>query len=541
MVRTRKFRQGLALESAHVELAAVLAVGYVRMSTPGQDDGYSRWFQREKICGVVDGLGARMPSKFLIEEVASGADRWRPGLKKVWDLIAESKTNGIRYFVTYDSDRLAREPLDSGLFLRHCKENGVKAYFADGSSVETFMDEVIQYLKGSFAREERVKIAKRTMDGKVSAAKANHMPNGVGVGRYGVHYDKDRKVWEIVEVEAVVVVMIFEWRLAGVSCSEISRRLNDMGIPSKTGLKWSPGVVRNILRNQAYTGSKWWGQKRHEMRYGEDEGPLRVITEKPKEEWILLEDFAPEIISPEIFHAVQAVMDSNPRRGENWDYLLGPFFVCGECGSSVCGSTQYWKGDIYPFYRCSGTVRGGEGGRICDMHGVRADMLEPRVFEYLKNAVRNPGEIVRGLERMAAEGGKEQKKRVSELQSKRERTRREVSVLTMQLTKGNIDQEMYESLVAPMNNFLGRLDSELAVLEEQIKGFSGWDRFEEQVSAALAKYRHSLETLDSEGLQKLMALLGVRITLMRGESGEKRVLVTGLLSPSLVTTAQTLA
>ena len=49
MARTRKFRRGLGLESAHVEAGAVFAVGYVRRSTPGQDDGYSRLFHGEDL------------------------------------------------------------------------------------------------------------------------------------------------------------------------------------------------------------------------------------------------------------------------------------------------------------------------------------------------------------------------------------------------------------------------------------------------------------------------------------------------------------
>ena len=129
--------------------------------------------------------------------------------------------------------------------------------------------------------------------------------------------------------------------------------------------------------------------------------------------------------------------------------------------------------------------------KVCDITGVRADVLEPKVIEYLKKAVSNPGEIVRGLERMAADGGEKHKKRVSELQGKRRKLRDEVADLTLQKTKKIIDQEMYERLAAPVNNLLARVDGELAVLEEQRKVTDGWDRLEERVSAALGKYRES--------------------------------------------------
>ena len=539
--RNRKVRGALELESREEQEGPVLAVGYIRWSTSGQEEGYTRELQLDKVTGLAKSLGAVVPDGWLIEEKGSGANRRLPGLRKIKEIVADSKANGVRLFLAYDTSRVARHPLDVGIFVRHCKENRVTPHFADGESVETFMDEVIQYLKGAFAREERERIAGRTMDGKVAAARANTMPNGVGRGRYGVHYDKHTKTWEVVESEAAVVLMMFEWRLAGVSCSEIARRLKDMGIKTKQGCDWTGAAVVRTLRNEAYTGSKWWGQKRYENRYEEGDGPLREVTEKPEVEWIRLEDFAPEIVKPNVYWPVQDLMDGNPRRGENWDYVLSDFFSCGQCDSSVCGSTQYWNGDIYPYYRCGGTVRGDSSGIICKMRGVRADVLEPKVIEHLKEAVSNPAEIVRGLERMAADGGEELKKRVTELQGKRRKLREQVADLTVQKTNNHIDQEMYERLVVPVNNLLARVDGEIAVLEEQRKVNEGWELLEERVSVALEKYRQSLDNLDGDELHTLMALVGLRVTLLRGDSGEKRILVTGLLGPSLVTTERTSA
>ena len=61
---------------------------------------------------------------------------------------------------------------------------------------------------------------------------------------------------------------VYDWRLAGVSCCEIARRLNRKGIPSKRGGKWSAGTVRTMLRNEAYTGVQFWGKKRYQKIYG---------------------------------------------------------------------------------------------------------------------------------------------------------------------------------------------------------------------------------------------------------------------------------
>ena len=53
---------------------------------------------------------------------------------------------------------------------------------------------------------------------------------------------------------------------------------------------------------------------------------------------------------------------------------------------------------------------------------------------------------------------------------------------------------------------------------------------------ALARYADSLNQPDQEGLQRLMRLLNIQVVMTPG-----RVLVTGLLDPSLFTIGRTLA
>ena len=534
--RRKKDTERLELNYGNGTEGPEKAAAYLRVSTPDQGDKYSLGFQRKDVSALAKKLGLVVPDGWLIEEVMSAADAKRPGFRRLWELVENSETNGLRHVLAYDTDRLARDPLDVGIFVRHCKDHGVTPHFADGSSVETFLDEVIQYLKGAFAKEEREKIARRTMGGKRAAAGESRMPNGVGRGRYGVRYNKEEKTWEIDEDEAWAVVLMHDWRLAGVSGCGIARRLDDMGIPSKHGGNWSGSVVLNILRNEANTGSMWWGTKRYEKYYGKEDGPLREVSLKPVEEWIWLDNFAPAIVSREMHEAVQEVMQSNPRRGQNWEYVLSSYFTCGECGSSVTGSTQYWNGGVYPYYRCSGTLGGDYREKVCDMTSSRADKLEPVVLEHIMKAVNNPEEVVNELKRMAADGGAKLEERIVGLKSKVKRHRHELGKLTMREARGDIDQEMYENLSAPVKSLLAGLEKEIAIVEDQKKVNEGWDQLDEQVAAAFAKFGRSLDELDDEELQRLMGLLCLKVTAGRG-----RVLVTGLLGPSLVTIGQTSA
>ena len=508
-------------------------IRYHRISNVSQEDGYSLAFQSDKTKADSERCGVVVPDDWCFDEVRSGADGWRPKYRRVWDLVGSGK---VGHVFAYDTSRLARDPLHVGLFIRHCKENGVAVHFADGSSVDTVMDEVIQYLKGFFGYQEREDISKRTMDGKRKAAKDNRMPNGCGQGVYGYDYDKFSGEWVMNDFEAKVVRESFLARLSGVSACAITRGLNDLGIPSKQGGPWSGGVMVRLLRKQWYTGSMWWGQKRYETVFSSDGGPKRQVSVNPESEWIWLEDFAPRIIEPWLFKAVQEAMDRNPRRGKGWDYILSEFFVCGECDSPVSGSTQYWNGETYPYYRCEGTAPTDYRPKVCGEYGKRADKLEPAVLEPILALARNPGEIVADLKRMSEGGGAKLDQRKADLLAKVKKHRRELANVTMQQAKGWIDQQLFESLAAPINHVLAGLDKELAILEGQRKSREEWARTEERVRAAFANITKSLGELDYEGLKRLLRLLNVKVI-----GGPGKVLVTGLLDPSLFTIAQTSA
>ena len=507
-----------------------------RVSTHGQEEGKSLGFQREKNLANAASKGVLIKPEHMISEVWTAADPDRPGMQKLWNLVERRE---IQHVFAYDPDRLYRDPWHGVRFVRHCKEHGVILHFADGTTVESVLDEAIQYIRGFVGHEEREKFAQRSMDGKIATAKGNRMPNGCGRGMYGYDYDPQTHTRSINELEAAVVRQVYQWRLCGLSCCEISRRLNALAIPSKTGGRWSPGTVRTMLRNEAYTGVQWWGRSRYEKNYGKGDSRKRKTTPKPPEEWIRLDGFSPVIVEPAVFQAVQAAMDCKPRRGKQWDYVLTDFFSCGECGSSVCGATQTEGGRrsaTYPYYRCSGTLGDHSRPKVCGLKSMRGDKLEPPVFDHILAAVRNPAGIIEDLRQVSVDGGANLDQRISRLKGRVKRHRHELATLTMQRTKGIIDQEMYESLSAPVNNLLAQLAGDVAGLEEQKKLAEGWELFEDSVHAALSQYAGALDTLDSEGIQRLMRMLGVRLV-----AGPKRVLVTGQLDPSLFTTEQTWA
>ena len=109
-----------------------------------------------------------------------------------------------------------------------------------------------------------------------------------------------------------------------------------------------------------------------------------------------------------------------------------------------------------------------------------------------------------------------------------EKSRLEVATLTKQLMGERIDQEMYESLLAPVNHLLAQLEKDIAVLKEQEKVEEERDQFGEWVRAALSKYSDSLD--DFEDKRATFSAFGVKVQATRDEMS-----ITVVVDPKVTT------
>ena len=77
-------------------------------------------------------LGYEVDPAYIWREQGSGADQTRPLLAALQRVVVEGKVDAV--FI-YDTNRLARDPLEVLKFIRQCKEFEVRLHFADGTSV----------------------------------------------------------------------------------------------------------------------------------------------------------------------------------------------------------------------------------------------------------------------------------------------------------------------------------------------------------------------------------------------------------------------
>jgi hypothetical protein len=100
--------------------------------------------------------------------------------------------------------------------------------------------------------------------GILRAGKENSLRNGYyinGVTPYGYEREwvyegkRERPTLAIVEDEAKVVKMIFDWYVnEGIGATKIALRLNEMGIPSRKGMIWKKSAIYNMIKNEHYMG-----------------------------------------------------------------------------------------------------------------------------------------------------------------------------------------------------------------------------------------------------------------------------------------------
>lgn len=510
-----------------------LGIGYIRVSTHPQEKGTSPQNQKEGIFANAQRCNVYIPEEYLISETGSGPDFRRPGLQTVFHLIAGRKA---KHFFAHDPDRVLRDPLYLVQFLRFCNEHDVTVHYSEGAVGKTVIDEAMQYLRGLVGSQEREKIAERTMDARRRVTASGRLPNGSGRGLYGYDYDPYLKVRTINEAEAAIVVEIYDRFLRGEAQYAIVRDLRERGIRTKAGYLVHPRTVHEILRNETYTGEHWWGTKRHEKLVPAPvDGPKRRVTPQPKDKWVRMVGFSPQIISPTMWSTVQEILDSQAGRGVLWDYLHSGFFFCAQCASRIAGATQQRKGIIYPYYRCTGTVPNYQRPKVCDLKAFRADKLEPVIWEHLRRIIEDPSILIDQLRAEVSSGDTDISGRISDLERRIRKCRREEAELHMKHVRQKLDDAMFEELIAPIQNLRQRLEEELTLLKQQDALAEGFEKLESQLAELCRQYSDRLDSLGRGEQRLLFRLFKVRLT---GSPG--RVFVSGILDPSLFTTGRTL-
>ena len=192
--------------------------------------------------------------------------------------------------------------------------------------------------------------------------------------------------------QAPIVLRIFKGYAEDLSMKKIAAALNTEGITASTGGSWDVSGIRYILLNEAYRGWRIWNKTK---KIRKPDGK-KTYRQRPREEWIILEDAHPVIVDDELWAEVETVRIRkkrfHPKNGNQRtafsQYLLTGLVKCAECGHNFIvhkarGSHPTRR---HFYYRCGYHER--RGNAVCKNNTtVKRDRLEDAVVHLLRNQI----------------------------------------------------------------------------------------------------------------------------------------------------------
>jgi len=309
------------------------------------------------------------------DEAETGTKDSRPEFRR---LIADCRAGMIDLILTKSISRFARNTVTLLVTVRELKRLGVGVFFEEQNLHSLSGDgELMLSILASYAQEEsrstsencKWRIRKDFKEGKTSTY----------IRIYG--YECKTGQLSIIPAEAEIVRMIYADYLSGLGKNAIMKKLDRLGIPAKSGGRWSETTVGSILANEKYIGDmclqksfvKDHISKRQRPNHGEL--PKYYVTGSHD-----------AIIDPETFKAVQSEI---ARRAAKINHRAKPTFnefsgliTCGRCGAKFrrkinAIGTKYakvtWACATYTY----------RGKRECPAKRIPEDILKEKCAEIL--------------------------------------------------------------------------------------------------------------------------------------------------------------
>ena len=279
------------------------------------------------------GLGP-VPQKNRYREVVSGETfENRPKFK---ELLRRIESPQVKAVLCVEPQRLSRGSL---------KEIGHLVELLRYSNTLVFTKQYNYDLRDTRDRElferelmrgqEYLEYYKRIQqNGRLLSVQAgNYLGTWPPYGFKKVHYKEgktDCYTLEPIPEEARIVKLIFEMYRDGYGSHKIARTLNQMGVKTQKGSKWSAESLKKMRTNEHYIGKVVWNKRQNTRTIENGE----VILSRPiNHEYLVFPGKQPAIIDQELWDAVQEIRDKIPPV-KNKAKCVNPFagLVTCQCG-----------------------------------------------------------------------------------------------------------------------------------------------------------------------------------------------------------------
>ena len=321
----------------------------------------------------------------------SGTNQNRPALQRLLQDVREKRINTV---LIKDLSRLGRNYLEVG----NLAEVFLPEHGCELISLNEKLDEMAVFR--NWFNEQHSRLTST----KVRAVKRMYAQDGKFIGAYapfGYRKSPDNKHLLIPdEATAPTIRKIFELRAGGMGYIALARYLNEAGIvsprdyfyqqknnanPRHESHCWNSVSIGGLLRNEVYIGNMV------SCKYASESYKNHKLIDRPKDEWIRVENAHEPLIERELWDRCQAITEKRYIRRPKKDGTSSIFtglLVCADCGLKMRCATQRKtrkNGNLYEHtnFMCTTYAHGGQ--TTCTPHTVGEKDLHEIVAEQIRS------------------------------------------------------------------------------------------------------------------------------------------------------------
>lgn len=357
------------------------AVIYARVSTMMQsDDGFSIEAQLEKGREFAKLFGYKVVGEYVDRGISGKSTENREEFIR---MMTDAKAGLFEEIIVWKMNRLSRNHLDLLKIYEELERINVSfRSITEQFETSTPSGRLLFNMLGSIGEFERESIVENVKNGMKQKAKEGGFNGGLMLGYRSVYTDSSQSKKEIVvvEKEAEIIRMIFDWYINGKGFKFITNRLNELGFKTVRCNAFNINSIRTIINNPAYAGK---------IRFNKHVNYSKNKRKGNENEFVLADGNHAPIIDSSTWEKTQSIFNSKkrhrttPKKGA---FILTGLLKCPVCGSSMVAGRaskkdSYGNKTYYKYYQCSRYKSYGK--TECTANSVKAEYAENYVLDKL--------------------------------------------------------------------------------------------------------------------------------------------------------------
>jgi site-specific DNA recombinase len=329
------------------------AVGYARTSGEGQRDNTS--IPRQK--AAIEDFCSKNECTFMrhyVDESLSGSTT--EGREDFQRMLRDAATEQFDLIVCFDVTRFARDGCDIISNTKFLKTNyGIHVVDSKGGfDTRKPRNTLLNFVHAGLAEDEKQRIMERTIGGRIANARNGLRWSGcLPAGRGYKAISKTSGEWFITDEGKKLPALLKRY----VNGEPLVALAKEYGFRSER-------IITRWVREGCLSGI-------YKAKFDSPEIDINNLE--------VTVPGVPEVISPELEKRVRNRMEHNRvcNKAGLGKYLLTGFVFCPHCGGSLKSQSENKRYVYYRHYKYKGDIRN------CPYHGIRGDLLESGVLDYL--------------------------------------------------------------------------------------------------------------------------------------------------------------